>query len=107
MRLDVGTSGNYPAAGLRYSSFITTRTRATAIHEFGHAIGLMHEHERTDVTDCDRGDGSIVSGQPYVYVTDYDANSIMNYCHSESITTLSDKDVAGVNYLYPSLATGH
>lgn len=107
MRLDIGASGNYPADGSRYSSFIKSRTRATAIHEFGHALGLMHEHERTDVIGCDKGDGSVVSGQPYVYVTDYDANSIMNYCHSGSIMTLSDKDVAGINYLYPVLGTGH
>lgn len=108
MRLDVSKSGAFPAQNSRFRNFTVTRTRATAVHEFGHAIGLMHEHEREDAGNCDRSDGSVVSeSSKYVYVTDYDSNSIMNYCHSGDQTTLSQKDVEGVAYLYPSVAVGH
>lgn len=108
MRLDISQTGTFPAKTSRYRNFTVTRTRATAIHEFGHAIGLMHEHERADANDCDRSDGSVVSeSSRYVYVTDYDSNSIMNYCHSGDQTTLSKSDIQGVAYLYPSVALGH
>lgn len=107
MRLDIGSKGSYPASGSRYRDFTVSRTRATAIHEFGHALGLMHEHERSDAVGCDKADGSVVAGNNYVYVGDYDSTSIMNYCHSGSITTLSKGDIAGVFYLYPALAAGH
>lgn len=108
MRLDISQSGSFPAKTSSYRNFTVTRTRATAIHEFGHAIGLLHEHERADAEGCDRSDGSVVSeSSGYVYVTDYDSNSIMNYCHSGDQTTLSKSDIQGVAYLYPQVALGH
>jgi len=107
MRLDIGDEGNYPSPSSRYRSFAVARTRGTAIHEFGHAIGLMHEHERTDVEDCDKSSGRVEAKAPYVYVGDYDESSIMNYCHGDSVTTLSAGDVEGVFYVYPDLETGH
>ncbi len=107
MRLDIGADGEYPAVDSPYRSFVTNRTRATAVHEFGHAIGLMHEHERTDVVNCDRNTGRVQAQPPYVYVGKYDSDSIMNYCHSDSITTLSAGDVAGILYLYPKLSPAH
>jgi hypothetical protein len=108
MRLDISRTGAFPSKGSSYRNFAMTRTRATAIHEFGHAIGLMHEHERSDADDCDRSDGSVVADDSrYTYVTEYDGNSIMNYCHLSSQTTLTKSDVAGVAYLYPAVAVGH
>jgi hypothetical protein len=48
------------------------------LHEFGHAHGLAHEHERTDVnagcTEPGYG-GSISTG----FITPYDRNSVMHY----------------------------
>ncbi|RZA26992.1 MAG: hypothetical protein EOP10_01780 [Proteobacteria bacterium] len=108
MRLDISTTGAFPSKESNYRDFTVTRTRATAIHEFGHAIGLMHEHERSDAEGCDRSDGSVVADDSrYTYVTDYDSNSIMNYCHSGSQTTLTKNDIAGVAYLYPTVSVGH
>jgi hypothetical protein len=51
MLLRIGNTGAYPA-GKWYRDFAIKATRGTAIHEFGHAAGLAHEHARTDAPQC-------------------------------------------------------
>lgn len=77
--------------------------QASAVHEFGHAIGATHEHMRGEVTDqtClgKREEGDIDGDY---YVTPYDLDSIMNYCKPPwtGRGRLSRLDIAGVRALY-------
>ncbi|MDQ3233908.1 MAG: hypothetical protein M3Q07_19000 [Pseudobdellovibrionaceae bacterium] len=103
MRIDVSRDGKYPGSGTWARDFAVKQTRATAVHEFGHALGLLHEHERTDAPGCGDYDEKVRNSDWNVYVGKFDSNSIMNYCHNNELTSLSHGDVAGLKYLYPSL----
>jgi len=74
--------------------------RALAVHEFGHAIGLAHEHNR----DIDREICRVEpqGPNPAFFMTDYDPTSVMNYCAPQwnNQGQLSALDVAGVRMLY-------
>jgi hypothetical protein len=105
MRIDISRDGRYPSVGSWARNFATTQTRATAVHEFGHALGLLHEHERTDAPGCRDFDDKVRDNDWNAYVGRFDADSIMNYCHNSSLSTLSPGDVAGLKYLYPILGT--
>ncbi len=77
-----------------------TCIRATAVHEFGHALGLTHEQNRGDAPEWCRGrhQGTF----PDRNVTDYDPQSIMNYCNKDwnNPGLLSQRDIATVGALY-------
>jgi hypothetical protein len=96
----------------------------TVLHEFGHAAGLRHEHERKDTPetckevlrtvckaevkeDSGKAMEEITKGKS-VEVGSFDSFSIMNYCYGnylrerKEIGSLSKDDIIGVNTLYPT-----
>jgi hypothetical protein len=75
------------------------RCSQEAIYEFGHAIGLRHEHEHRDSTCYWKRDTNSISMGPY------DPFSIMDYCLTDiagatELGTLSAGDIATINDFY-------
>jgi hypothetical protein len=96
-----------------------------ALHEMGHALGLMHEHVREDMEKFDskcraKMDGSYTNWRN-VFASEragttavgaYDPDSVMNYCHSNFVghgpaekMILSLGDIATLAAIYGSSAS--
>lgn len=78
--------------------------KATAVHEFGHAIGLAHEQNRSDAPDWCKAKHS--GDLPDKIVTVYDSQSIMNYCNTawQNNGELSALDILAATTLYGARA---
>lgn len=81
----------------------------TTVHEFGHVVGLAHEHEREEAKEdfsCKFETKGSIGYSQYKFVTphgDYDGKSVMNYCHmNRSNGGLSAGDIETLKYLYLS-----
>lgn len=78
--------------------------RAAAVHEFGHALSLTHEQNREDAKPFCKGEDQ--GDYPDAILTDYDPDSIMNYCNKDwnNDGLLSEKDIQSIIYLYGGAA---
>jgi hypothetical protein len=92
--------GDDGAAGVPYLNH--------TLHEFGHALGLRHEHERTDVDRTLGCTESGFGGNGTAFLTRYDQRSVMHYKFSSCNINgnydnagLSDLDRLSVHILYP------
>lgn len=80
-----------------------SRVEYVAVHEFGHVLGFMHEQDGPGNVEgdehCDKTTGSGDNAKP---VTEYDRDSIMNYCNKfgNSRGDLSDVDIKGAHEVY-------
>ena len=78
-----------------------------AVHEFLHAVGTLHEQLSKDLETADPKcwqlykNSSDVGGTRPVSLTNYDPDSIMNYCHDiySTPTHLSKLDLIGLKSL--------
>ncbi len=76
--------------------------RCCAVHEFGHALGISHEHNRDDAT----GDPKICAqgGDGDIKVGAYDVDSSMNYRNKKwaNWAVLSQGDINTIKFMYPA-----
>jgi hypothetical protein len=92
VQLSFSTSGTADEARVEY----------TAVHEFGHVLGFIHEQDapgNEGPAMCTRGVDPDANPTP---ITAYDRDSVMNYCNRDGNRTgyLTDSDIAGALQIY-------
>jgi hypothetical protein len=78
-----------------------------AIHEFGHALSIAHEHNRPDTPgECQIRKKAQGPNGDVIGLTPYDSKSVMNYCTKPygNNGNLTDSDVTTIQAMYCSPA---
>jgi hypothetical protein len=80
-----------------------------AVHEFGHALGFLHEQDSDDTPQwCRKRFAAFKPGEALKakMLTNWDRYSVMDYCESIYMKRiqLSDCDIAALRYAYPGTA---
>jgi len=105
-----GSVEGYPSASAFVSISSSGMDKGTVIHEFGHSAGLQHEHIHYDAFKIDQGRCPSITKENSYFTTrykytEYDHQSVMNYCRIQgkggSSAGLSAKDVELLKKLYP------
>lgn len=117
-----GDSGFFDKSGRIPTVALTVQKAGTIVHEFGHVAGLRHEHIHEDAFDDRNCENPIIPldfdkpesiEKPHsttLFYTDYDSQSIMNYCwlipnhgklDREKGVILSQKDIETLKKFYP------
>lgn len=102
-----GFPGTKPKQCRWNASFATNQPINNYLHESGHTLGFIHEHERSD--NLDNGCGAAAPDDDQNLLTPYDVMSVMHYRFSGTCvapgnlgnTGLSDLDRLGVEIAYP------
>jgi hypothetical protein len=99
-----GNNAYYPGnndARCEWNATVKNLSNNNLLHEIGHAIGMVHEHERSDNTSGCSSSGADNDG---IWLTDYDLWSVMHYNSAGCSvhTGLSSKDLLGAEIAYPS-----
>lgn len=81
------------------------RVEYIAVHEFGHVLGFVHEQDTPGNVKNEHGVAHCASKgiEPNATsLTDYDPDSVMNYCNKDGNMkgNLTDKDIKGLQAVY-------
>lgn len=93
--MELSMPRNWPSRG---NLWLKKKVHYAALHEFGHALGLRHEHLREDATNCKHATG--IPPENSRPVGEYDIYSVMNYCSKSRTFRLSEGDLQGIENLY-------
>lgn len=101
-RIGMAALDNSPGMWMQFNpdgSADVGRIQYIAVHEFGHVLGFVHEQDSPNHNRAHCAGGSEANATS---LTDYDPDSVMNYCNQfrNMKGFLTDKDIQGLRQVY-------